>query len=266
MRKWLKIALVICTLIGVVAVFVKASEQEAKKQPNLPQISIHVDSENAFLTEQELLTRLKMDRLIFDGQTNEQLKIDLIEAKISEMEEVKSVRVFRDIGKKWYIKIELRKPIARIFNIYGDSFYLDEDGFTMNRSELHTARTLVFSGNIKDDYSRQSVDDIINNDSLKSIRKLDDIYRISNYVCNDPLLQKLIGQVYLENDGDFVLVPLIGDQKIVFGTAYSEEEVKEKFKRLKIFYREAIPFEGWSKYNEISVKYDGQIVCRKRGE
>jgi hypothetical protein len=83
MRKWLKIALVICTLIGVIVVFVKASEQEAKKQPNLPQISIHVDSENAFLTEQELLTRLKMDRLIFEGQTNEQLEIDLIEAKIS---------------------------------------------------------------------------------------------------------------------------------------------------------------------------------------
>jgi cell division protein FtsQ len=59
---------------------------------------------------------------------------------------------------------------------------------------------------------------------------------------------------------------LIGDQKIVFGTAYSEEEVKEKFKRLKIFYKEAIPYEGWAKYNEISVKYDGQIVCRKRGE
>ena len=134
----------------------------------------------------------------------------------------------------------------------------------MNRSEVHTARTLVFSGNIKDDFSRESVGDIINNDSLKSIRKLDDIYRISNYVCNDPLLRKLIGQVYLENNGDFVLVPLIGDQKIVFGTAYSDEEVKEKFKRLKIFYKEAIPYEGWSKYNEISVKYDGQIVCRKR--
>jgi cell division protein FtsQ len=266
MRKWLKIALVVCIFIGVIIVFVKASELEAKKQPNLPQISIHVDSENAFLTEQELITRLKMDHLIFDGQTNEQLKIDLIEAKISDMEEVKTVRVYRDIGKKWYIKIELRKPIARIFNIYGDSFYLDEDGFTMNRSDLHTARTLVFSGNIKDDYSRQSVADIINNDSLKSIRKLDDIYRISNYVCKDPLLLKLIGQVYLEKDGDFVLVPLIGDQKIVFGTAYSVEEVKEKFKRLKIFYKEAIPYEGWAKYNEISVKYDGQIVCRKRGE
>jgi cell division protein FtsQ len=62
-----------------------------------------------------------------------------------------------------------------------------------------------------------------------------------------------------------VLVPLVGDQKIVFGTANSAEEVKEKFERLKIFYKEAIPYEGWAKYNEISVKYDGQIVCRKRG-
>jgi cell division protein FtsQ len=266
MRKWLKIALVVGIFIGVIVVFIKASEQEAKTQPNLPQIAIHVDSENAFLTEQELINRLKMDRLIYEGQTNETLKIDLIEAKIAAMEEVKTVRVYRDIGKKWYIKIELRKPIARIFTIYGESYYLDEDGFTMNRSELHTARTLVFSGNIKDDFNRESVADIINNDSLKSIRKLDDIYRISNYVCKDPLLLKLIGQVYLEKDGDFVLVPLIGDQKIVFGTAYSEEEVKEKFKRLKIFYKEAIPYEGWVKYSEISVKYDGQIVCRKRGE
>ena len=212
MRKWLKIVLFICIFIGVIVVFVKASEQEAKKEPNLPQISIHVDSENAFLTEQELLTRLKIDRLIFEGQTNEQLKIELIEAKISDMEEVKTVRVYRDIGKKWFIKIELRKPIARIFNIYGASFYLDEEGFMMNRSELNTARTLVFSGNIKEDYSRQSVVDIINNDSLKSIRKLDEIYIISNYVCKDPLLRKLIGQVYLEKNGDFVLVPLVGDQ------------------------------------------------------
>jgi cell division protein FtsQ len=266
MRKWLKIVLVIGIFVGVIVVFIKASEQEAKTQPTLPQIAIHVDSENAFLTEQELINRLKMDRLIYEGQTNEALKIDVIEAKIAAMEEVKTVRVYRDIGKKWYIKIELRKPIARIFTIYGESYYLDEDGFTMNRSELHTARTLVFSGNIKDDFNRESVADIINNDSLKSIRKLDDIYRISNYVCKDPLLHKLIGQVYLEKDGDFVLVPLIGDQKIVFGTAYSEEEVKEKFKRLKIFYKEAIPYEGWAKYSEISVKYDGQIVCRKRGE
>ncbi len=57
----------------------------------------------------------------------------------------------------------------------------------------------------------------------------------------------------------------IGDNvKIIFGTAYSNEEVREKFRKLKIFYTEAIPYEGWNKYEEISLKYDKQIVCKKK--
>jgi cell division protein FtsQ len=78
-------------------------------------------------------------------------------------------------------------------------------------------------------------------------------------------MYKLIGQIYLEKNGDFVLIPLVGDQKIVFGTANTDKEVAEKFNRLTTFYKEAISFEGWSKYSEITVKYEGQIVCRKRG-
>jgi cell division protein FtsQ len=134
----------------------------------------------------------------------------------------------------------------------------------MNRSSLHTARVLVFSGKIKDRFSPNSIFKIINNDSLKSIRNLDDIYRISNYVCNDPILHKLIGQVYREKNGDFVLIPIVGDQKINLGTANSDEDVNDKFGRLLDFYKEAMPYEGWNKYSEISVKYEGQIVCRKR--
>jgi len=79
MKNWLKIVGVFVLLIGVIIVFVMASEQEAKKQPKIPSISIHVDSENAFLTEQELLNRLKVQRLIFEGQNNEQLKVHDIE-------------------------------------------------------------------------------------------------------------------------------------------------------------------------------------------
>jgi cell division protein FtsQ len=59
------------------------------------------------------------------------------------------------------------------------------------------------------------------------------------------------------------MTPVIGDQKIVFGKAHSERHVREKFQRLKVFYKEAIPYEGWSKYSEISLKYEGQIVCKK---
>jgi len=266
MRKWIQIVSAFLTIIIVIIVLLYAKEQESKKIIQKPEISIHVEGENAFLTENELIQRLKLNRLIFQGQRNDLLSVSKIEQDIASMAEVKHVMVYKDLGGKWYIQVELRKPIARIFNSSGDNFYLDQDGFMMKKSGDHTARVLVFSGFIDDFYSRKSVHDIINNDTLKSIQKIDDIFRISNYVCNDPLLQKLIGQVYLQKNGDFIMIPLVGEHKIVFGTAYSEDDVKEKFKRLKIFYKEALPYEGWTKYSEISVKYEGQIVCRKRRE
>ena len=73
-------------------------------------------------------------------------------------------------------------------------------------------------------------------------------------------MQALIGQVHLKKSGDFILVPIEWGQEIVFGTANTDKEVKEKFEKLKIFYSEAIPYEGWNKYTEINLKYDKQIV------
>jgi cell division protein FtsQ len=262
-KKWLKICFWILIMGGVITVFVFAKKEESKKTIESPAISIHVDGET-FLTEEELIIRLRNSSLLTLNQKNEQLDIRKIERKINLMEEVKNVDVFREIGNKWNIRVELRKPIARIFNTTNQTYYIDEDGFLMSRSPNHTARVIVFSGYLHDRFFNGSLSDFINNDSLKSIKKLDDVFRISNYVCKHPLMYKLIGQVYLEKDGDFVLIPLVGDQKIVFGTANTDEEVAEKFSRLTTFYKEAISFEGWNKYSEISVKYDGQIVCRKR--
>ena len=263
MKNWMKISLWILVAAGVVTILVFANNEENEKKYDIPEVSIHVDGD-AFLTEPELIDRLKLHRLIEQNQQVENLNIRKIEYVISRMPEVKHVKVFKRIGNKWDIQLILRKPIARIFNKLGQSFYLDEDGFLMNRSSLHTARVLVFSGFIKDRFSPNSIDKIINNDSLKSIRNLDDIYRISNYVCNDPIFHKMIGQVYREKNGDFVLIPIVGDQKINLGTANSDADVKDKFERLLEFYKEAMPYEGWNKYSEISVKYEGQIVCRKR--
>jgi cell division protein FtsQ len=262
-KKWLKICFWVLILGGTITVLVFANKEENKKIIELPAISIHVDGET-FLTEYELMTRLQNAGLLIPNQKNEQLDIRKIERRIALMEEVKEVDVFREVGKKWNIRVTLRKPIARIFNTTNQTYYIDEDGFLMSRSSNHTARVIVFSGYLHDRFLKGSINDFINNDSLKSIKKLDDVFRISNYVCKHPLMYKLIGQVYLERDGDFVLIPLVGDQKIVFGSANTDEEVAEKFSRLTTFYKEAISFEGWNKYSDISVKYDGQIVCRKR--
>lgn len=263
MKKWLKITLWGLLFTGVVLVLFYGNSLVDDALVKKPNVKIHVDGLDAFLTEKELVSRLRNERLFYEGQRYSDFKIKKIEDFVRAMPEVRNVEVFKTISNDWSIDLELIRPIARIFNQHGETFYLDSDGKKMQRSDIHTARVLIFSGEIKDHFNDESLKAIINNDSLKSIRDLDEIYYISNYVCEDPLLQSLIGQVYLNENNDFIMTPVVGDQKIVFGDANSEHQVKEKFQRLKVFYKEAIPYEGWSKYSEISLKYEGQIVCKK---
>jgi cell division protein FtsQ len=263
MKKWLIRLLWALFALGMIVLLVMTQAAQKKVVVAKPEIIIHVDGENAFLTEDELYSRLKRKGFFSPGQPHEKLNVSAIEKYIREMSEVKDVKVFTRLGENWTIDIIVRKPIARIFNKYGESFYLDEDGFVMRTSDLHTARVVVVTGYIPDKLNSISVPEIINNDSLKSIRKLDDVYRISNYVCKDPFLRSLVGQIHLKKNDDFVLIPLVGGQKIIFGSAHTDEEVKEKFDKLMIFYNEAIPFEGWNKYDEISLKYNRQIVGKK---
>ena len=263
MKKVFKIIFWVLFAVGLILIVFFASKENNNTVAKKPDISIHVEGENAFLTESELLDRLIYKRLYQKNMKVNFVNVKKIEAAIIKMEEVKKVRVYKNIGNSWNIDVELRNPIARIFTLSQKAYYLDDEGFTMGRSSLHTAHVLVFSGFIIENMEKASVKEIINNDSLKSIRKLDDIYRISNYVCKDSLMNALIGQVYLEKNGDFILIPLVGKQTILFGSANSDEVVADKFNRLKVFYKEGMPHEGWEKYNTIIVKYEGQIVCRK---
>ncbi len=263
MKNWLKIALWVVIFIGVAFIFFygnKGVNNDIVKRPN---VRIKLDGEDAFLTEKELIYRLRNERLLYSDQRYSELRIEKIENFIRSMPEVSNVQVFKTIKNNWSIVLELIRPIARIYNKKGETFYLDSDGNKMKRSNIHTARVLIFSGEIDDCFHDESVSTIINNDSLKSIRDLDEIYYISNYVCEDPLLRSLIGQVYLDNNDEFIMTPVLGDQKIVFGKVDSKHQIRDRFQRLKVFYKQAIPFEGWNKYSEISLRYEGQIVCKK---
>jgi len=264
MKKWLVISSWILLFVGIIATGLYIQKTLGEKVIPDAKISIQSEGENTFITKDELQLKLEAKGIVFDQQKRSELEIEKIEEYIRSISQVKKVEIYQHIDGSWSINVELRNPIARIYNKRNENYYLDEDGCTFSTSSTHTARTLVFTGDIIDEMDSVSVHGIINNDSLISIRKLDDIYRISRYVCNDPLFHSQIGQVHLRKNGDFILVPLVGDQKIVFGSAESEEEVEDKFKKLTIFYNEALPFEGWEHYSEINLKFKGQIVCKKK--
>jgi cell division protein FtsQ len=58
------------------------------------------------------------------------------------------------------------------------------------------------------------------------------------------------------------IIPISGMHTIHFGRA--DEQVEEKFKRLKIFYKEGLKKVGWDQYKTINLKFDKQVVCEKK--
>lgn len=242
-----------------------ARDKHANRTMQFPEIVIDSGADNAFLMVDDVISRLKYKNVRLDQLKRNEINTDLIESIIKEMYEVQEASVHINIDDTWTVEMQLRRPIARVFNQKGESFYVDDHGKLMPTSLLYSAHVLPFTGNITDKFSDLSVAEIINSDSLKTISLLPQIYYISEYVCNDPFLSALIAQVTVDKNGDFVLTPIVGNQRIIFGHANSKKQVEERFKKMLVFYRDALPYAGWSKYESINLKYKNQVVCKKRG-
>jgi cell division protein FtsQ len=137
----------------------------------------------------------------------------------------------------------------RCFDAKNNSFYVDENGAIMPVSENATSRVIVASGNIEE--PRLGIE----GDTLYNV--VDSLFKMVEFIRKDTFLTAQIEQIYIEKNQDFTLIPKVGDTELIFGgLSYMEE----KFRKLKIFYLEAMPYEGWRKYSKLNLKYKNQVV------
>lgn len=160
--------------------------------------------------------------------------------------------VYIDAGNKVNIEVVQREPILRIIDNNNLNYYLDRDGNKMPLSNHFSARVLVATGHIP-----PFVPDFQKRDK----HVLKDLFYLTQVFQEDKFMKALVEQIYVSNRSEYSIVPKIGDQKIILGSIY---DLEEKIERLKIFYKEALPYEGWQKYKTIDLRYQGQVVCKKR--
>ena len=147
----------------------------------------------------------------------------------------------------------------------GESYYIDTQTKLMPLSDKYTARVLVVNGFVCEPYARRSiftVKQIENNEMLKELSVLDEIYEMANYIAKDSVLNSLIHQISINEQKEFELFPSIGNHKIIFGEAAN---IAEKFEKLKVFYTDGLnKTDNWNKYSTINLKYKDQVVCTKK--
>jgi cell division protein FtsQ len=223
-----------------------------KKTVLCTDVKILIPGADNFIEREEIDAILKQSQGVLIGQSLTAINLQRIEKDIIANPYIAYATVYADMNGVIQIKVKQRQPILRIINANGQDYYIDKHGLKMPVSPNFTANVLAANGNILEHFSGK-VDTLI----TKTAR---DLYKVALYVKQDTLWDAQIEQLFVDNKNDIELVPRVGNQRIILGSA---DSLQTKMRNLLVFYKKAMPKVGWNTYKTINVKYSNQIVCEK---
>lgn len=240
-----------------------------KEQDSLPcksiDISVNQDDDLYFINKKEVAQLIKDRGDSIIGQPKHLINISGIERKLNTHNAITNAEVYITIDGKVKVKVEQRKPIIRVINSNGESYYIDKKGKLMLLSDKYTAKVLIANGNILEPYIknyRYSLAAVSKNNKGKDTYLLNELYAMASYIHANEFWKAQVQQIYINADKDMEIVPMAGNQKIIFGDTTAMED---KFKKLLIFYQQGLNTTGWwDKYSVINLKFKNQIVCTKK--
>ena len=256
---WIAVVSGIIVTLG----FVNAEEKEVRGKSVA--INISSENENEFIDEDDIRRFLKEKKDTLVNQPMKDINVFELEKALNAHPAVSKAEVSVDINGAVNIDLKQRQPIVRLITFTNESYYIDNEARLMPLSDNYTARVLVANGFIFEKYSmfyNTTVKKIMKDTTIEKITVIDDIYKVAEYIVKDTLLNNLIQQIYVNEDKELELYPVLGSHKIIFGKG---EDIEEKFTKLKIFYREGLnSINNWNKYSSINLKYKDQVVCTKK--
>ena len=177
------------------------------------------------------------------------INIEELETKLSAFTTLKDVEIYRKIEAqgwsftgKLIINVGERTPVLRM-KTADEDYYLDMGGVQIPFSQKYIDRMMIASGTFPDETVKTN------------------LIKMADFVNKDEFWKAQIEQVFVQANGELLLVPQVGDYLIEFG---KPEDYELKFRNLKAVYQQGFKNFGWNKYKAISVKYQNQVVCTKK--
>ncbi len=173
-----------------------------------------------------------------------------MEAKLRYDKHILDAQLFGDLKGNLIVKVDLRRPIARIVQQDARDAYIAEDGVVMPVSEKYTSRVMLLSG----PYVKKLLE-------MENLNKKDEgtqILELIEFINKNRFWKAQIAQMDINAEGKISLYPQVTGQKVEFGRA---ENIEEKFRKLMIFYKEILPQRGWTKYERVNLEYEGQVIA-----
>ncbi len=183
------------------------------------------------------------------GKEIKQINSHFLETEVEKHQAILNADVYKVLvkGESGYsgvlgVRVKHREPVLRIMSTSG-SYYMDITGEKIPVSSGYAAHVLVATGYFTEDFAKE--------------RLLPFVF----YLEENPFWKAQIEQLHVEQNGNVVLSPLVGDHLIELG---SLDGFQEKLRNVKAFYEQVLTANNWTKYRKIDAKYKNQVIAKKR--
>lgn len=207
--------------------------------------------EHLFVNETDILQLINANGVV-NGKAIKDIDIKSIETLIEKNAWIKNAEVFINNNKELVVTIEEKEPIARVFTLQENSFYIDSSANQLPLSNSYSARVPVFTAFPTDKTKLAYADSLL----------MSDVVKIATFILADSFWNAQIAQVNILPNATFEIIPVIGNQIISIGNA---NNLDKKFNKLYSFYSNVWLQSGLNKYEKLSVEFDNQIVAVKKG-
>ena len=251
MRKynWKKILInTAWAIAGVGAIVLLGAAVQKKGQKICTEVRIEITGveRHMFIDEKDVLEILHATGKV-EGAATSALDLRGMERVVEKNAWVKNADMFLDNNQVLQVRIEERQPVARVFTLGGNSFYLDSGSLRLPLSEKVSARVPSFTGFPSDKNILAKPDSLL----------LHHIVELGKYIMADSFWMAQVAQIDITAERNFEMIPVVGNHTVLFGEG---ENMEQKFHRLFVFYKNVLSQTGFDKYKAINVQYAGQVI------
>lgn len=255
-KRWKKVIWIILPALLVVSLVIILSKQRNMHCKEV--IVIVEENKDSFLSKEDVLYFLESKYGKLEGRRINSIDVADIERSIHEIPWISDVDAFITLHGTLKIRLQQRKAIARIFDKYGNTGFITDDGTIIPFNHKFKNRLTVVSGDIQDTIKTLIGTNLLDTDN-RSILK--EIYKTAQFINNDSIYRSLIAQIYVNSKQELELIPAIDNHVIVIGNT---DSLDYKFKKLMAFYTRGMSRTGWNTYSTINLKYSNQVICTKK--
>ena len=242
-----------CLLAIVIAGLLIAAAQK-KKELYCTDIKVEIESNygHVFVDESDIVAKLKANGA-YTGRQISEMNLRTLETIIKKQPWIQNAELYFDNNEVLEVKVKEREPIARVFTSEGASFYIDSSGMRLPLSSDYSAHVPVFTSFSSNKKKLSKPDSLL----------LNNIKKMALFIQHDSFWNAQVSQVVITPQSTFNIVPVVGNQTIILGSA---DSLPSKFEKLYAFYQQVWVKSGFEKYETIDASFTGQIVATKRNE